>query len=146
MSRVLSIDYGKRRVGLALSDPTRTLATGLPTLARRPGKPLPQAVARLVQEHDVTEVLVGMPLNMDGSAGPSAREVERFVGELRAILPVPVVTRDERLSTVRAWDLLRASGTRARAGKARVDRVAAALMLQDYLDAAKVAAPKEGER
>ncbi|MBA2565514.1 MAG: Holliday junction resolvase RuvX, partial [Gemmatimonadetes bacterium] len=74
MSRVLAIDYGKRRVGLALSDPSRTLAAGLPTLQRRPGEKLAEVVARLVEENEVAEVLVGLPLDMDGSTGARAQE------------------------------------------------------------------------
>jgi putative Holliday junction resolvase len=136
VTRVLAIDYGKRRVGLALSDPTRILATGLPTLERKPRRPLPEEIARLVAEHDVGEVVVGHPLNMDGTAGERAREVERFADELRKRLTVPVILRDERLSTVRAWEILRERGTKARAGKAHVDRVAAVVLLQGYLDSA----------
>jgi putative Holliday junction resolvase len=135
MSRILAIDYGKKRVGLALSDPTRTLARGLPTLERRPGKPLAETIEQLVERHAVAEVLVGLPLNIDGTSGERAREVERFAGTLRARLSIPVTLRDERLSTVRAYGVLRERGTKARAGKAHVDRVSAALFLQDYLDA-----------
>jgi putative Holliday junction resolvase len=134
LSRVLAVDYGKKRVGLAISDPTRTLASGLPTLERRPGRPLPAEIARLVTEHEAGAVIVGHPLNMDGSAGPRAREVERFVETLRRRVVIPVILRDERLSTVRAWEILRERGTKAKAGKAHVDRVAAVVLLQEYLD------------
>jgi putative pre-16S rRNA nuclease len=135
MSRILAIDYGKKRLGLALSDPTGTLASGLPTLVRRPKQPLPETIRRLVALHEVALVLVGLPLEMDGTAGERAREVERFAAALRARLSIPVTLVDERLSTVRAYELLRERGTRAQAGKAQVDRVAAALLLQEWLDA-----------
>ncbi len=135
MSRILAIDYGKKRVGLALSDPTRTLASGLPTLVRRPKQPLPEAIRRLVAQHEVTEVLVGLPLDVDGTAGERAREVERFTEALRARLSIPVTLIDERLSTVRAYEVLRERGKKAKAGKAHVDRVSAALLLQSWLDA-----------
>ncbi|MFN2432656.1 MAG: Holliday junction resolvase RuvX [Gemmatimonadota bacterium] len=133
--RVLAVDYGKRRVGLALSDPTGTLATGLATLERRPGEPLPAVLERLVAEHGAGEVLLGLPLNMDGSRGPMAREVERLAVELRARLDVRVRLRDERLTTVRSYRVLRESGVHARAARGRVDRLSAVLMLQAYLDA-----------
>ncbi|HEY7462094.1 MAG TPA: Holliday junction resolvase RuvX [Gemmatimonadota bacterium] len=135
MSRILAVDYGTKRVGLALSDPTRTLAAGLPTLERRPKQPLPEAIARLVERHAVGEVLVGLPLEADGTVGERARTVERFAEALRARVSVPVTLVDERLSTVRAYELLRERGKRARAGKAHADRVSAAILLQDYLDA-----------
>ena len=135
MSRVLAVDYGTRRVGLALSDPSRTLAGGLPTLDRKTAGPLPDAVARLAREHGAAEVIVGLPLNMDGSRGPRALEVERFADELRRRVPVPVRLWDERLSTVRAQRVLRESGVREREGRARVDRLSAVLILQNYLDA-----------
>jgi putative Holliday junction resolvase len=137
MSRILAVDYGKKRVGLALSDPTRTLASGLPTLVRRPKQPLPEAIRRLVEEHDVSHVLVGLPLGPDGASGQAAREVERFAAALRERLSVPVTLVDERYSTVRAYELLRERGTRAKAAKGQVDRVSAALLLQDWLDARK---------
>jgi putative Holliday junction resolvase len=136
MSRVLAVDYGKKRVGLALSDPTRSLATGLPTLERKPKRPLPEEIARLVAEHRASEVVVGHPLSLDGTAGERAREVERFAEALRARIDVPVILFDERLTTVRAWEILRERGTRAKAGKAHVDRISAVVLLQGYLDSA----------
>ena len=147
MSRILAIDYGARRVGLALSDPTRTLATGLPTLERKGGDAwLAGEVERMVRENDVAEVLLGHPLNMDGTRGPRAREVERFAELLRERLPIPVRLWDERLTTVRAQRVLRESGVKARAGKTRLDRLSAVLILQNYLDAGgAVAGGRRGE-
>jgi putative Holliday junction resolvase len=134
MPRILAVDYGTRRVGLALSDPTGTLATGLPTYQRRPGETLPDAVARLAREHGAAEIVLGHPLNMDGSRGPRALEVERFAGDLRTRVDVPVTLRDERLSTARAYRVLRETGVKGRAGRERVDRLAAVLVLQGVLD------------
>jgi putative Holliday junction resolvase len=135
MSRVLALDYGKKRIGVAVSDPTRTLATGLPTLEHRGLDPLAAAVQRLVGEYGADEVLLGLPLEMDGTRGRRAQEVERFAAELRARLSVPVTFWDERLSTVRAYRVLRESGVNAKRGKERVDRLSAVLILQAYLDA-----------
>jgi putative Holliday junction resolvase len=134
MPRILAVDYGTRRVGLALSDPTGTLATGLPTYTRRPGETLPDAVARLAREHGADEILIGHPLNMDGTRGPRALQVERFADELRARVQIAVTLRDERLSTEQAYRVLRESGVKGRAGRERVDRLAAVLILQGLLD------------
>lgn len=133
-SRILAIDYGTRRVGLALSDPTRTLATGLPTLERRAGDRLADAVERLARQHEAGEILIGLPVNMDGTRGPRAAQVEQFAGLLRERLDVPVTLWDERLSTVRAYRVLRETGTRMRRARTRVDQVSAILILQSYLD------------
>jgi putative Holliday junction resolvase len=143
MSRVLAIDYGKRRVGLALSDPTRTLATGLPTLERRPGQSLADAIAAIVLEREAAEVVVGLPLNMSGTAGARAEEVRRFADEIAQRISIPVHLWDERLSTVRAQRVLRDAGVDARAGKARVDRMAAVLILQNYLDHLRLTRPDD---
>jgi putative Holliday junction resolvase len=147
VSRILAIDYGARRVGLALSDPTRTLATGLPTLERKGGDAwLAREVERLAGENQVTEVLVGDPLNMDGTRGPRAREAERFAELLRQRLPIPIRLWDERLTTVRAQRVLRESGVKARAGRSRLDRLAAVLLLQNYLDAGRTTPAGRGRR
>lgn len=134
MSRVLALDYGKKRIGVAVSDPTRTLATGLPTLEHRGLDALVAAVERLISEHGADEVLLGLPLDMDGTRGRRAQEVERVAAELRTRLSVPVSLWDERLSTVRAYRVLRESGVKAKRGKERVDRLSAVLILQGYLD------------
>jgi putative Holliday junction resolvase len=143
--RILAIDYGAKRVGVAVSDPTGTLATGLPTLERRSGERLRDAITRLVSEHDVGEVLMGLPLNMSGTSGPRADEVRRFADELRQHLEIPVTLWDERLSTVRAQRVLRERGVKARAGKKHVDRVAAVLILQNYLDYRRLAGHGKAE-
>lgn len=134
MSRILAVDYGKRRVGLAVSDATGTLATGLPTLERSSRQPLAEALARVVEEHGAGEVLLGLPLALDGTAGPMAREVQALARELRSLLGLRVTLRDERLTTVRAHRVLRESGVRAREAKHRADRLSAVLLLQGYLD------------
>lgn len=136
MSRVLALDYGSRRVGVALSDPTRILATGLPTLERgqRGLESLVEAVSRLVREHEAAEIVLGHPLDMDGSRGEPAREVERLADLLRERLGIPVSLHDERLTTVRAYRVLREGGTREREARPRADRLAAVLILQNYLD------------
>lgn len=138
MGRVLGIDYGERRIGLALSDPSGTIARPLPALLRRRGKRPPLArLLTLAQEHDVTAFVVGLPLDLEGEEGPRAAEVRRFAESLAARSGRPVHLRDERLTTVRAERLLREMGISPSGERraARVDTLAAALILQGFLDA-----------
>ncbi len=138
MSRILAIDYGTKRIGLALSDSSQTLATPLPTLVRRAGKRPPwQELMRIVQENDVAEIVVGLPLALNGDDSVWTEEVREFAAKLRERTGKPVVLLDERLTSVRAERLVRGSGLKksAREEKARVDAAAAAILLQAHLDA-----------
>ncbi|HZD80184.1 MAG TPA: Holliday junction resolvase RuvX [Actinomycetota bacterium] len=133
-TRVLALDLGDARIGVAISDPERRLAVPLGTV--RTGAPEDlKAVAGLVREHGVGLVVVGLPLTMAGERGVRAHHAERFAEALRAFLAVPVVLHDERLSTVEAEGALRAAGIRGRERRRRVDRSAATVILQSYLDA-----------
>ena len=133
--RRLGLDVGDVRIGVALSDETGTLASGLPTLVRVGPRKDVRAVAALVRDREVGEVVVGLPRRLDGSLGPQAEKVLAFVASLKASLRVPVVTWDERLTTVEAERILREKGATAKERKASVDRIAALLILQGYLDA-----------
>lgn len=140
MARVLAIDYGERRVGLALSDPTATIAQPLPTLERRRGKRPPVApVARLAQEHDVVEIVVGLPLTPEGEESDWTREVRAFGGSLAERTGLPVAYLDERMTSVRAERAVRSMGLpkHQREEKGRVDAAAAMLILQAHLDSTK---------
>jgi putative holliday junction resolvase len=139
--RRLGLDVGDARIGLALSDETGTLASGLPTYERVGPRKDVRAIAELVREREVATVVVGLPLRLDGSIGPQAEKVLAFVESLRRALRVPVETWDERLTTVEAESLLREAGAKRRQRKASIDRVAAVLILQDYLDAHPLAKP-----
>ncbi len=134
---------GDVRIGVALSDETETLATGLATLRSLGPRQDAQRVAALVREHGAGELVVGLPLRLDGSRGPQAEKVMAFVERLRRVLSVPVVTRDERLTSVEADARLVQAGRRGRARKARLDQAAACLILQELLDERK-AAPAGG--
>ncbi|HEV2150416.1 MAG TPA: Holliday junction resolvase RuvX [Longimicrobiaceae bacterium] len=137
MSRILALDYGGRRIGLALSDPTRTIAAPLATLTRRPGKRPPWAeIARLVAEHEVTELVVGLPLEIGGGEGEWAAEVRAFGAELARRTGLPVHWVDERLSSVEAERVVRSMGLKRsqREEKGRIDATAAALILRSFLD------------
>lgn len=136
MARLLALDYGTRRIGVAVSDPTETIATPLPTLVRRAGKRPPWAdILRIVREYEVDELVVGLPLDLAGEEGAWAAEVREFGAKLAQRTGLPVHWMDERLSSVRAEQVIRESGLprRKRHQKQRVDAVAAALILQDFL-------------
>ncbi len=132
--RYLGLDVGDVRIGVALSDETATLASGLVTLERVGPRKDVKAVAAIVRERDVHEVVVGIPWRLDGNLGPQGEKVMGFVEALRRGLKVPVVTWDERFTTVAADELLAEAGVRRRDRKARIDRAAAVLILQGYLD------------
>jgi putative Holliday junction resolvase len=134
--RVLALDLGTARVGVAVSDATATLASPLTTL----GAGDRAGVAALVEAEGAGLVLVGLPRNMDGSRGPAARAAEAEAEALAATLAVPVLLVDERLTTVSADRALRAQGRRAPARRRVVDQAAAAVLLQGWLDGA------DGER
>jgi putative Holliday junction resolvase len=134
--RVLGLDLGDARIGVAISDDDRRLAVPLGTV--RTGAPADlKAIAALVREHDVTLVVTGHPLLLSGAAGERAHHAERFADALRGLLEVPVELHDERLSSVEAERSLRAAGARGRDRRAAVDRSAATVILQSWLDAAR---------
>ena len=137
MSRVLALDYGRKRIGVAISDPTRTIATPHSTLTRREGKRPPWAELRkIVEEREVVEFVVGLPLSLEGEEGEWAAEVRAFGAEVERRFSLPVHWVDERLSSVRAERAVRGMGLKrsAREEKERVDSAAAAIILQTYLD------------
>jgi len=132
--RILAIDPGARRLGLAISDPSETIASPLGVIERSAWKADLQRLRKIVEDSAVGEIVVGRPLTMRGEVGAEAREAERFAARLRAALSVPVVEVDERFSTVAAERAMRDAGSRAAQRRARRDAVAAALILQPYLD------------
>ncbi len=134
--RVLALDVGERRVGVAVSDPSGTIARPLQAITRASRKEDFAAIAALVAEHGVGLVVVGRPLSLDGTEGPQARRIARYMAALAEHLDVPVVAWDERYSTVSALEILRTHhpGRRARRDRGRIDATAAAVILQSYLD------------
>lgn len=137
MPRILGVDYGERRVGLAVSDPSATIAQPLPTLQRRAGKRPPvQAVADLARAWQAEAVVVGLPLTLDGDESEWTREVRGFGDRLAERTGLPVHFVDERMTSVRAERAVRSLGLRRaeREDKRRVDAAAAVLILQAFLD------------
>lgn len=132
MSRILAVDWGRRRLGLAVSDPERVLARPLPTLTVSGRAAAVAGVREAAEREGAPVILLGLPLDMDGGEGVSAREA-RALGDALGGLGFSVIFHDERLSTEEARDRLRARGER-RPPKERIDQVAALVLLQDYLD------------
>ena len=131
--RVLGIDFGSKRVGLALGDTESRLATALATLPN--DSALFEAIGQVCRERGIEAIVVGLPLNMDGSRGPQAAAATEFADRLGSHLGLPVETWDERLSTAEVERALLAGGLSRKKRKARRDRLAAQLILQSYLDA-----------
>jgi putative Holliday junction resolvase len=137
--RLLGLDVGDRTIGVALSDETATLASGLHTVRRADLKRDLRELAELVRDREVETVVVGLPRSLNGSEGPQARKVMAFVEALRIAVKVPVVTWDERFTTVAAENALIEGGVSRERRKGLVDKVAAVLILQNYLDYRKTA-------
>lgn len=133
--RTLALDHGTKRVGVAISDELGIIAQPLEFIPAEPKEAFFQRLIAILTEKRVDEIVVGMPYNMDGSTGPAAERVERFIGELKTRVTLPIHISDERLTTSEAEGLLISAGTRRDKRKRVIDKMAAAILLQDYLDA-----------
>ena len=138
--RLLALDWGEVRIGIALSDETQTLATPAVTLVRRAGKrfPMPRLL-ELVAEHAPVGVVVGLPLTGEGDEGESAAAARELADGVARRTGLPVALWDERMNTARALSVIREQGGRTRGRKEDVDALAAAVLLQHYLDARRAA-------
>jgi putative Holliday junction resolvase len=133
--RLLAIDWGEVRIGLALSDETQLLATPLETLTRRPGKRLPMPrLLELLDAHRPVGIVVGLPLTGEGAEGESARAARELAGLVARRTGLPMELWDERMSTARALAAIREQGGSTRGRKGDVDALAAAVLLQHYLE------------
>jgi putative Holliday junction resolvase len=133
-SRILALDLGKKRIGMAISDPLGITAQGLPNLERTNKRTDLEALGALIREREVGLVLMGNPVNMRGTEGRQSGWVREFAGEIESRLGVPVRLWDERLTSVEAGRVLRASGISIEKRAAAVDRLSAVILLQSYLD------------
>jgi putative Holliday junction resolvase len=132
--RVLAVDPGAKRVGLAVSDPTGTIAQPLATIPADPSASLARRLAEVAKEHDAGRIVVGLPRRLDGSMGPEAKAARELAAALRRASRLPVELVDERLTTAAAERSLLESGMRREKRRANIDRVAAAILLQSHLD------------
>ena len=137
MTRVMALDYGTKAMGVAVSDELRLTARPLITLRRQKMSNVQVAarVVELIAEYEIGLLLVGLPLNMDGTRGAAVAKVERFVAQLQALTDVPIEWIDERLTSREADERLREQGADARERKAKSDEYAALILLEDFLAA-----------
>ena len=135
MGRVLGVDLGSKRIGFAVSDPDRIITSSLRMVECASDKQIIKAILDAVTETSAEVCVLGHPVNMDGSRGPAAQRAEKFRDELKTRLSIPVELWDERLTTKSAHDVLIEAGTRRDKRKGLVDKIAAQIMLQNYLDA-----------
>ncbi len=146
MGRILCIDYGERHTGVAVSDPTRTIAQALPTIHHATERELLEALKRFPVAQEVDEIIIGLPVSQSGKPSRRSEQVRSFAGQLKKATGLPVRTFDERFSTARAIEVLEetrgkrdlAPGRRAATGRDKkrreaVDRIAATIILEDYL-------------
>ena len=134
----MGLDFGERRIGVAITDPTGTLAQPLETLTVGRGNSPLKRIAQLVAEYEVKQIVVGLPLLLDGTSGTQAQRARRFGEDVARLTGASVDFLDERLTSVEAERVLREAGVPAKKQKGRVDPVAAALVLRTWLDRGSV--------
>jgi putative holliday junction resolvase len=132
--RVLAVDPGSKRVGVAVSDPSGTIAQALTTVPAAPAETLAERLAGIAQEQEAGRIVVGLPRRLDGSEGPEAKSARSLAEELRRTARLPVELVDERLTTAQAERAMIDAGTRRARRRESIDQVAATLLLQSHLD------------
>jgi putative Holliday junction resolvase len=132
--RILAIDHGSKRMGIAVSDELKMIAQPLEYIPAEPFAGFLARLEELIRDKEVESILVGLPRNMDGSYGPAAQKVQDFVAALKGAVAVPIKTWDERLTSAQANRLLIQGNVRRDKRKEKVDAMAAAILLQSYLD------------
>ena len=143
--RILALDHGTKRIGVALSDETATLAQPLEFIPAEPFAKFLDRLRQIAQDRQVGEIVVGLPRNMNGTYGPAAESARKFAAAVGAALGVPVKTWDERLTSVQANRFLIEAGMRREQRKVKADQSAAAILLQSYLDAAAMRSENPGD-
>ena len=129
------MDIGEKNIGLAISDKLGLIAQGLPTLRHQTKDEDISAIANILKVHHITEVVVGIPINLDGSLGKKAQEVAVFLEDLKKKITLPIKVWDERFTSVQAEKVLLEAGLSRKKRKKKIDQLAARLILQNYLDA-----------
>ncbi|MEJ2637775.1 MAG: Holliday junction resolvase RuvX [Calditrichia bacterium] len=138
MSRYLGIDYGEKRIGIAISDPTLTIAQSLKTLIFQSEKKLMQELEDIITEYAVDKIVLGLPITMKGTDSEKTREVREFAEELKKRFQQPVILFDERMTTIQAHSTLHQMGKKPGKHKEKVDSMAAQFILQTFLDREKI--------
>jgi len=134
VDRILAVDYGVKRIGLALSDTLGITAQEFDTINVLKKDEHFLRIKEIVEKEKVKKILIGMPLNMNGSKGERAREVEKFIEKLKRYVNIPVIMKDERLTSVEAKKIMVSLGQKTGKNKEKIDRLAAVLLLETYLE------------
>jgi len=134
-TRILALDHGTRRIGVAVSDELKIIAQPLEYIPAEPFVDFVKRLKEILRDKEVELILIGMPRNMDGSYGPAAQKVQEFIAALKHEIPIPLKALDERLTTVQAQRSLLQANVRRNQRKEKVDMTAAAILLQSHLDA-----------
>ena len=132
--RILALDHGTKRIGVAISDELQMIAQPLEFIAAEPFAAFLVRLKEILRDKEVEMILIGLPRNMDGSYGPAALKVQEFVAVLKETIPTPIKLWDERLTSAQANRYLIQAGVRRDQRKDKVDKTAAAILLQSYLD------------
>ncbi len=133
--RILGLDYGKKRIGVALCDELGLTAQGLTVIERKNKQRDLESLKHYVQTYAVEKIVIGYPLRLDGTVGIQCEEVDRFIKAMASVLPLPIIRWDETLTTKDAEAILRTANVKPKKRKAVVDKIAAGMILQGYLDA-----------
>jgi len=132
--RILALDHGTKRIGVAVSDETKTIAQPLEFIPAEPFTDFLERLRQLIREKQIDLIIVGLPRNMDGSYGPAALKVQVFIAALQKAVMIPIKLQDERLTSTQANRVLIQGNVSRKKRKAKVDQTAAAILLQSYLD------------
>ena len=132
--RILALDHGTRRIGVAVSDEMKMIASPMEYILADPFEKVIERLQQIIREKEVELILIGMPRNMDGTYGPASQKVKDFIAALQAHISTPIKTWDERLTSVMANRALLQGNVRRDQRKEKVDKMAAAILLQSYLD------------
>ena len=130
----MALDVGERRVGVAMSDLSQTLASPYTTLQAHPQAVLFQKIQQLIIKEEVVELVIGLPISLNGQEGPQAQRIRQFIAAIATCVSVPLHTCDERYTTAEAQRVMIEAGLRPEQRKAKIDEVAASIILQDYLN------------
>ena len=134
MGRILALDVGEKRIGVAVSDALNTIAQGIETIKRIDTESVIEKIKALIKEYELSKIIVGIPLNMNGTKGASARSVEEFIRLIQAEIDLSIETVDERLTTAQGERMLLEADVSRKKRKRSIDKIAAQLILQLYLD------------
>ena len=132
--RILALDHGTKRIGIAISDELKMIAQPMEFVLAEPFTDFVKRLKEIIREKEVELILIGMPRNMDGSYGPAALKVQEFIAVLKDLVAIPIKTWDERLTSAQAQRFLIEGGVRRQERKQKVDKMAASIFLQSYLD------------